>query len=166
VDGPSTAGCDHGPCVRSGEKGDKIAMDAIDLEDQIADSPTRRTIVKTGVKLAYVAPIVAASFKVSGVNAQTISPIKDNCFHSTGTNGGCMPACTSAGFTGAQCGPICGTGQFTGACPVGQGGGNPCCNPGYCVPANYSAGAGGNPVYTGPTAGCPPVTTTGKKKKK
>ena len=140
-------------------------MDAIDLEDQIADSPTRRTIVKTGVKLAYVAPIVAASFKVSAVNAQApISPPpQEGCFHSTGTNGGCMPACTSAGFTGAQCGPICGTGQFTGACPVGQGGDNPCCNPGYCDPANYDDATG---TYTGPTAGCPPVTTTGKKKKK
>jgi hypothetical protein len=138
-------------------------MDAIDLEDQIADSPTRRTIVKTGVKLAYVAPIVAASFKVSGVLAQTISPIKDNCFHSTGTNGGCMPACTSAGLTGDQCNDICGNGQTTGACPVGQGGDNPCCNPGYCDPANYDVATG---TYTGPTSGCPPVTTTGKKKKK
>jgi len=136
-------------------------MDAIDLEDQIADSPTRRTIVKTGVKLAYVAPIVAASFKVSGVLAQTISPPPlEGCFHSTGTNGGCMPACTNGGrFTGAQCGVICGTGNPNnpddGACPVGQGGDNPCCNPGYCVPTNYSAGTGGNPVYTGPTTGCP-----------
>jgi hypothetical protein len=138
-------------------------MDAIDLEDQTADSPTRRTIVKTGVKLAYVAPIVAASFKVSGVLAQTISPIKDNCFHSTGTNGGCMPACTSAGLTGDQCNDICGNGQTTGACPVGQGGDNPCCNPGYCDPANYDVATG---TYTGPTSGCPPVTTTGKKKKK
>jgi hypothetical protein len=138
-------------------------MDAIDLEDQTADSPTRRTIVKTGVKLAYVAPIVAASFKVSGVNAQTISPIKDNCFHSTGTNGGCMPACTSAGLTGDQCNDICGNGQTPGACPVGEGNENPCCNPGYCDPGNYDDATG---TYTGPTSGCPPVTTTGKKKKK
>src|SRR5687768_567719 len=44
-------------------------MDRIDLEDRIANSTTRRTIVKTGAKLAYVAPIVAASFKVSAINA-------------------------------------------------------------------------------------------------
>jgi hypothetical protein len=44
-------------------------MDRIDLEDQIANSTTRRTIVKTGAKLAYVAPLVAASFKVSAINA-------------------------------------------------------------------------------------------------
>src|SRR5215210_2270338 len=131
-----------------------------DLSEQLDSRSTRRTIVKTGVKLAYVAPIVAASFKVSGVNAQTISPIKDNCFHSTGTNGGCMPACTSAGFTGDQCNDICGNGQTTGACPVGQGGDNPCCNPGYCDPDNFGL-VNGVATYVGPTAGCPPVTTTG-----
>ena len=76
------------------------------------------------------------------------------CGHSTGPNGGCKGACTSAGFTGDQCNVICGSGQFVGACPVGQGGGNPCCNPGYCNPANFTAGANGNPVYTGPTSGC------------
>jgi hypothetical protein len=66
----------------------------------------------------------------------------------------CKAACTAAGFTGNQCSAICGSGQFIGACPVGQGGGNPCCNPGYCNPANFVRGAGGNPVYTGPTSGC------------
>jgi len=76
------------------------------------------------------------------------------CGHSTGPNGGCMGACTSAGFTGQQCGVICGNGQFTGACPVGQGGGNPCCNAGFCNPANFVAGANGNPVFVGPTSGC------------
>ena len=136
-----------------------------------ADSPTRRTIVKTGVKLAYVAPIVAASFKVSAVNAQApISPPpQEGCFHSTGTNGGCMPACTNGGrFTGAQCGVICGTGNPNnpddGACPVGQGGDNPCCNPGYCDPDNYEADPEtGDPVYTGdPPGGC--IGTASAKK--
>ena len=77
------------------------------------------------------------------------------CGHGVGPNEGCKGACTSAGFTGAQCAPICGSGQFTGACPVGQGGNNPCCNPGYCDPANYRRSSTGNPVYTGPTTGCP-----------
>jgi hypothetical protein len=76
------------------------------------------------------------------------------CGHSTGPNGGCKGACTSAGFTGQQCNVICGSGQYTGACPVGQGGGNPCCNPGYCNPNNFVRGANGNPVYVGPTSGC------------
>jgi hypothetical protein len=78
----------------------------------------------------------------------------ERCFHSTGQNGGCKGACTEAGFTGNQCNPICGSGQFTGACPVGQGGGNPCCNAGYCDPANFVSGPNGNPVYVGPTSGC------------
>jgi hypothetical protein len=76
------------------------------------------------------------------------------CGHSTGPNGGCKGACTAAGFTGNQCNPICGNGQFVGACPAGQGGGNPCCNPGYCNPNNFVRGANGNPVYVGPTSGC------------
>ncbi len=71
------------------------------------------------------------------------------CGHSVGANGGCKGACTSAGFTGKQCNPICGNGQFVGACPVGQGGDNPCCNPGYCNPDNFSRGEDGNPVFTG-----------------
>jgi hypothetical protein len=145
----------------------KIAMTSeAELSEQLHSPSTRRAAVATGVKLAYAAPIVAASFKLSGVNAQALSPV-GGCFHSTGTNGGCQPACTSAGFTGNQCNNICGNGQDTGACPVGQGGNNPCCNPGYCDPANYEADPStGDPVYTGPTAGCPPVTTTVKKKKK
>jgi hypothetical protein len=134
-----------------------------DVSEQLHARSTRRTVVATGAKLAYAAPIVAASFKVSGVYAQTAIS-GGFCGHSTGTNGGCLPACTSAGFTGAQCGPICGTGQSTGACPVGQGGDNPCCNPGYCDPGNYS-NVDGNPVYTGPTTGCPAGATTKKGKR-
>jgi hypothetical protein len=134
-----------------------------EMSEQLQSRPTRRVVVATGAKLAYTVPIVAASLKVSGVNAQAISPIKDNCFHSSGTNGGCMPACTSTGLTGDQCNNICGNGQDTGACPVGQGGGNPCCNPGYCDPNNYDVATG---TYTGPTTGCTSGTTSGKKKKK
>jgi hypothetical protein len=44
-------------------------MGAIDLEDRIADATTRRTVVKTGVKLAYATPIVAASFRLSQMRA-------------------------------------------------------------------------------------------------
>jgi hypothetical protein len=95
---------------------------------------------------------VAASFKVSGVNAQVFSG--GFCGHSTGINGGCMPACTDEGrFTGAQCGVICGTGQSTGACPVGSGGDNPCCNIGYCDPDNFNL-VDGVLEYTGDTTGC------------
>jgi hypothetical protein len=91
--------------------------------------------------------------KAPRTTTTTTTTARANCFHSSGPNGGCKGACTSAGFTGNQCNRICGNGQFTGACPVGQGGGNPCCNPGYCNPANFTAGANG-PVYTGPRSGC------------
>jgi hypothetical protein len=126
-----------------------------DLSEQPDSRATRRVVVATGVKLAYAAPILAASFKVSGVLAQAgVSPPVDNCFHSSGTNGGCMPTCTElAGFTGNQCNDICGDGQTTGACPVGTGGGNPCCNPGYCDPDNFGL-VNGVATYVGPTTGC------------
>jgi len=44
-------------------------MDGIDLESQIATSTTRRTVVKTGAKLAYAAPVLAASFRLSQMGA-------------------------------------------------------------------------------------------------
>jgi hypothetical protein len=109
----------------------------------VATGGTRRRVLG-----ALVGGVLAGRLTRQSARAQF-------CGHTAGPNGGCKGACSAAGFTGAQCGPICGTGQFTGACPVGQGGNNPCCNPGYCNPANYRAGAGGNPVYVGPTAGCP-----------
>jgi hypothetical protein len=135
-----------------------------DLSEQLDSRSTRRVVVATGVKLAYTVPIVAASLKLSTLSASA-AVTGAFCGHSVGTNGGCMPACTNNGrFTGKQCGVICGTGQSVGACPVGQGGDNPCCNPGYCNPANFVRGTNGNPVYTGPTTGCSPVTPPAKKK--
>jgi hypothetical protein len=52
-------------------------MDGIDLEDRLADSTTRRTVVKTGVKLAYAAPVVAASFRLSQMRARAQVAISD-----------------------------------------------------------------------------------------
>jgi hypothetical protein len=134
--------------------------------EQLQTRPTRRTVVATGAKLAYAAPIVAASFKVSAINALAQVSPGAPCGHSTGPNGGCKGACTSAGFTGDQCNVICGNGQTTGACPVGQGGDNPCCNPGYCDPDNFEETNTGDPRYTGDTTGCPPAAVTNTKKKK
>ena len=65
----------------------------------------------------------------------------------------CKAACTAEGFSGRECAPICGSGQFRGFCPVGQGGGNPCCNPGLCDSDNFER-VNGVVTYTGPTAGC------------
>jgi hypothetical protein len=48
-------------------------MDNIDLESRLAISPTRRTIVKTGVKLAYAAPVLAASFRLSQMGVGAVS---------------------------------------------------------------------------------------------
>jgi hypothetical protein len=70
VHGASVAKSDHGRCVRIDEEVERIAMDGIDLENQIAESTTRRTIVKTGAKLAYAVPVVAASFRLSQTSAR------------------------------------------------------------------------------------------------
>jgi hypothetical protein len=113
---------------------------------------TRRRVAAAGAKLAYTAPLVAASMKLAARGAE--AAISGGfCGHSTGPNGGCKGACAAAGFTGNQCNRFCGNGQFVGACPVGQGGGNPCCNAGYCDPANFRR-VGGQPAYVGPTPGC------------
>ena len=44
-----------------------------ELTDQLSRATTRRTIVTTGVKLAYAAPLVAATMKLTagGLSAQT-----------------------------------------------------------------------------------------------
>jgi hypothetical protein len=40
-------------------------MNQASLQERAATSVTRRTIVKTGIRLAYAAPLVAASFKLT-----------------------------------------------------------------------------------------------------
>ena len=99
-----------------------------ELTDRLETGTTRRTIVKTGVKFAYAAPLVAASFKLHGAGAQTrVSPggndptcIGANCgtFRTCGAGGECVCFTTSAG-TG-----FCATGsnpcsELT-PCPNGQ----------------------------------------------
>jgi hypothetical protein len=74
------------------------------------------------------------------------------CGHSVGTNGGCKGACTSVGgaCNGNRCEAIC---AGVDACPTGQGGNNPCCNPGYCEPSNFKSSGtpmSGTCTYTGP----------------
>lgn len=147
------------PVGTQGKERDNAMMSEFDVSTVQSSRATRRAVVATGVKVAYTAPILAASFKLSASKAFAISG--GFCGHSTGTNGGCLPACTAAADAhhcpqpGNQCNDICGQGQSTGACPVGQGGDNPCCNPGYCDPANYICSNTGGVKYTGPTTGCP-----------
>jgi hypothetical protein len=88
-----------------------------------------------------------------------------------------MGACTAAGCPGEACDGVdpdpCnpnygGDGPCQYLCPSGQGGGNPCCNPGLCDPANFQCLTVRNcephgpknvqiAVYTGSLSGCPPV---------
>lgn len=44
-----------------------------DMSDKITTTTSRRTIVRTGVKLGYAAPLIAASMKLSGGRAAAIS---------------------------------------------------------------------------------------------
>jgi hypothetical protein len=128
------------------------------MSESLSNQTTRRTVVKTGVKLAYAAPLVAATMKLSaqGVFAAQSGGLTF-CGHSTcaGPDGvilntcGCMQACAAAGGTGNTCNDICGDGQHTGLCPVGQGGNNPCCSLDLCDPANFTCTDKNHCVYTG-----------------
>jgi hypothetical protein len=80
-----------------------------DLADQLTTTmSTRRVILTKGVKLAYAAPVVAVSMKMSdgGTAAQVISGV-------------CTPSCTGVACgSGDGCDGICGDG--TGCChPAG-----------------------------------------------
>jgi hypothetical protein len=144
----------------------------------------RRTFLRraalTGAATAWVAPVVQ-SIAATPAFAQTVggTPVPEDCFHSNGgrTGTGCMGACTAAGCTGEACDGTdpdpCnpnygGEGPCQYLCPSGQGGGNPCCNPGLCDPRNFQCLTVRNcerhgpkyvqiAVYTGLLSGCPPV---------
>jgi len=154
-----------------------------DLPDQDPKAFNRRAFLRraalTGVATAWVAPVVQ-SIAATPAFAQTVgqTPVPEDCFHSVGgpNDGGCMDACTSAGCTGSACDGTdpdpCnphygGEGPCQYLCPSGQGGDNPCCNPGLCNSAYFTCMdvpncESGPPtvqiaVYSGPLAGCPPV---------
>ena len=101
----------------------------------------RRSFIKraaaTGGVVIFAAPAIQTVVASAAQATTGASTPPEGCFHSTGTNGGCMPTCTSTGATGKACGAICGNGQVAGGCPVGQGGNNPCASDGYCDPACY-----------------------------
>jgi hypothetical protein len=126
-------------------------MDGIDLEGRLTASPTRRTIVKTGVKLAYAAPILAASFKLSqaGVLGASGNPNPEckgsSCgsFQQCSTNPDCI--CTTTSTGGGFCVPgstacagleACGR---DGSCPSGSlCVVNSCCGDPVCVPVSLT----------------------------
>lgn len=135
----------------------------------------------TGLAAAWVAPVVQ-SIAATPAYATTVgqTPVPEDCFKSIGATGGCMGACTASGCGGSACDgkddDPCnphygGQGPCQYFCPSGQGGDNPCCNPGLCVIGNFECLTvpdcehPGNPhktvkiaVYNGELDGCPPVT--------
>jgi len=141
------------------------------FEKTAASRLTRRTIVKTGTKLAYAAPVVAASMKLGARSAgaqDTVSGGVGNpgfCGHSIGTEPfdteGCKGTCNTAcpqnfeadSETKNPCEEVC-----EALCKVDQG--NECVSDDACSPAcftctydsdgklesvQYSATCGGGP---------------------
>lgn len=133
-----------------------------------------RRAAMTGATAMWAAPMIQTIAATPGFAQSTGSPAP--CFKSLPNAAGwsCMTACTTAvQATGCQApGEVCdgvdpepnnplyglqGPCQFF--CPSGQGGDNPCCNPGLCDPRNFVCRQGGTSTeyaeYTGPTVGCP-----------
>lgn len=154
------------------------------MPEKVHKEMDRRTFLRraalTGVATAWAAPVVqsiAATPAFAQTNGQT--PVPEDCFHSIGgeTGGGCMGACKASGCKGEACDGVdpdpCnpfygGDGPCQYLCPSGQGGGNPCCNPGLCTASNFECLTvpncePGRPetvqvaIYNGPLVGCPPV---------
>ncbi len=109
----------------------------------------RRSFIKraaaTGGVVMFAAPaiqtVVAGAAKASTVGGASGPP--QACGHSTGPNGGCKPACTSAGDgLGMPCEAICEAG-----CPTGQGNDNPCSSDSYCDPACYTSSGHGQVTF-------------------
>ena len=49
-------------------------MNSVEIGEHLSKSTTRRTVVRTGVRLAYAAPIVAASFALTASGALALCP--------------------------------------------------------------------------------------------
>jgi len=115
-----------------------------------------RRAALTGVGVTWAVPTIQTIAATPAYAQTNGTPVdQGGCFHSTGVNGGCMPACADlAGCTGNQCGGP--GGPCTTYCAPGQGGGNPCCNPGLCDPGNFqcSTDPRGVATYAGSLAGC------------
>lgn len=74
------------------------------VEQLVENSTTRRTVVKTGAKLAYIAPVVAASFKLSSTGVAAVSGLDPRCdgttcgnFKTCNDTEGCICFSTSDG---------------------------------------------------------------------
>lgn len=75
-------------------------MSDFDVEDRLSNRLTRRSVVSSGVKLAYAAPLVAASFKLTagGALGQGLTCLPDYTFIEI-LNDCCICDCTTIGVT-------------------------------------------------------------------
>jgi hypothetical protein len=75
----------------------------LSIDDQLSRGTTRRTVVTTGAKLAYAAPLVAASFALTARGALAAcggqTPIG---FTGVGGEALCCGCCSQAGLTRAE----------------------------------------------------------------
>jgi len=77
--------------MRPGEEGN-VQYSEPDTNQGLASTTTRRTIVKTGAKLAYAAPVVAATFKLTQGGALAASCPRGGTLDPDGPSG---PGCYS-----------------------------------------------------------------------
>ena len=134
-----------------------------EITRHLGASTTRRTVVKTGVKIAYAAPIVAASFKLSTVRASHVSGGCDGvCCADTATftscgAGGCYCFQTTEGTTachlGGQSCTLIGPCTTSSDCPNGTHCSAESFCPGTCLRGcddAYSAAASGDGEASSP----------------
>ena len=131
------------------------------FEKTAASRLTRRTIVSTGTKLAYAAPVMAASIKLGTLSASaTHTPghegVNDSCEHSIGTGAfdpeGCKGTCKDKCPSGNElildsnasdpCEQLCDA-----LCKNQQG--NICDCDDACDPASFTCGTDGSVSYSG-----------------
>ena len=73
-------------------------MSGFDVEDRLNNRLSRRTVVSSGVKLAYAAPLVAASFKLTANGTLAVTCLPDYTFIEI-LNDCCICDCTTIGVT-------------------------------------------------------------------
>lgn len=125
-----------------------MALDGV--VQQLDAQTTRRTIVKTGAKIAYAAPLVAASFKLQSAMAQSISNQHPECVGATcasfiqcsSSNGDCVCITTPVGgfcVPGSTSCSIIGPCDANNACPDGSVCAiDTCCIDPVCVPTSLT----------------------------
>ena len=128
-----------------------ILMNQEAISDRIQARTTRRTVVKTGAKLAYAAPIVAASFRLTNLNAaaQVGSPVICENGGSCGNTTRCGPSCRC--FTSVDRGGFCHRVQLcssTTACTSSNQ-----CAPGHICSTSTCCPSGGRCIQPCPAAG-------------